>query len=288
MPIPVAAAGAIAGTLGSVPAIVQTAWENRQQRRFAREMYQRQYDDNLTLWHLQNQYNSPQAQMNRFQEAGLNKNLVYSQGNPGNASGISAPNPVRPEFTPLPLDKLNPMGSLMLMYDLEQKQAGTDNMKIQNSILHEELALRRVQGLEAWRRYEMESDLQPITMEARREALRKLRTDIDLSINEDARRAVQLSTNVMEAAQRIENMRTTNEEIKQRIQNMKRDGTLKDLEIGLRRSGLTFHDELWQRLVAKFLSSGGYGPASRKILEGMTPYKPYFDPLDILPQPRKN
>jgi len=34
----------------------------------------------------QNEYNSPRSQMARFQSAGLNPNLVYSQGNPGNQS----------------------------------------------------------------------------------------------------------------------------------------------------------------------------------------------------------
>jgi len=34
----------------------------------------------------QNEYNSPKSQMARFQAAGLNPNLVYSQGNPGNQS----------------------------------------------------------------------------------------------------------------------------------------------------------------------------------------------------------
>lgn len=34
----------------------------------------------------QNAYNSPKSQMARFQQAGLNPNLVYQQGNPGNQS----------------------------------------------------------------------------------------------------------------------------------------------------------------------------------------------------------
>lgn len=53
---------------------------------------QNQY--NLDMWHLQNEYNSPQAQMRRYEEAGLNPALIYSQGNPGNAS--SAPQMVTP------------------------------------------------------------------------------------------------------------------------------------------------------------------------------------------------
>lgn len=42
---------------------------------------------NLDLWNLMNEYNSPAAQMRRFQDAGLNPNLIYSQSN-----ATSAPN----------------------------------------------------------------------------------------------------------------------------------------------------------------------------------------------------
>lgn len=40
----------------------------------------------LEMWNLQNEYNSPKAQMQRFKEAGLNPMLAYTQGNPGNSS----------------------------------------------------------------------------------------------------------------------------------------------------------------------------------------------------------
>lgn len=35
----------------------------------------------------QNAYNTPEAQMQRYEQAGLNKNLIYGQGTPGNQSG---------------------------------------------------------------------------------------------------------------------------------------------------------------------------------------------------------
>lgn len=44
--------------------------------------YQRQ----VAMWHMQNQYNSPEQQMQRFGAAGLNPHLIYGQGNPGNAA----------------------------------------------------------------------------------------------------------------------------------------------------------------------------------------------------------
>lgn len=43
------------------------------------------------MWNMQNQYNSPQAQMQRLKSAGLNPDLMYSQGTTGIAQGISEP-----------------------------------------------------------------------------------------------------------------------------------------------------------------------------------------------------
>lgn len=47
-----------------------------------------QNDMNIQNWHMQNEYNSPSAQMDRLKAAGLNPNLMYGQGNPGNAGSI--------------------------------------------------------------------------------------------------------------------------------------------------------------------------------------------------------
>lgn len=37
--------------------------------------------NNLAMWNLANQYNTPKAQMQRFREAGLNPHLIYGQAN---------------------------------------------------------------------------------------------------------------------------------------------------------------------------------------------------------------
>lgn len=44
----------------------------------------------VAMWNMQNAYNTPAAQMQRFKDAGLNPMLVYQQGNPGNASSAPA------------------------------------------------------------------------------------------------------------------------------------------------------------------------------------------------------
>jgi len=57
-----------------------TAWNKRESPR--------QRDWNEAMWHKSNEYNSPAAQMERFREAGLNPNMIYGQGNPGNAGQV--------------------------------------------------------------------------------------------------------------------------------------------------------------------------------------------------------
>lgn len=90
-------------------------------------MYDIQKKDNIDFWNMNNSYNSPQAQMARLQEAGLNPNLVY--GNGATATSSSAPNvpnamaykPSAPQFDlPQIFDQY---------FDIKSKQQNLDNMK---------------------------------------------------------------------------------------------------------------------------------------------------------------
>lgn len=51
-------------------------WRNR---KFAREQATTAYNRQIALWQMENEYNSPANQMQRFIDAGLNPNLVYGQ-----------------------------------------------------------------------------------------------------------------------------------------------------------------------------------------------------------------
>lgn len=79
---------------------------NRKTRKWNEKMYNQQKADALENWNRQNAYNSPEAQMARLQEAGLNPNLVYGNGTVANSS--SAPDtphamPYKPQAPELPL-----------------------------------------------------------------------------------------------------------------------------------------------------------------------------------------
>jgi hypothetical protein len=53
--------------------------------------YAQQKRDAKKWWDMQNAYNAPAAQMDRFKTAGLNPHLVYGQATAGNASPIQGP-----------------------------------------------------------------------------------------------------------------------------------------------------------------------------------------------------
>lgn len=57
----------------------------------AKATYNRQLNDSIMLWNMQNAYNTPLQQRKRLEEAGYNPNLWYTQGNTGNSGTISQP-----------------------------------------------------------------------------------------------------------------------------------------------------------------------------------------------------
>jgi len=140
-------------------------------------MYQKQKQDALDFWKLQNDYNSPQAQMARYQEAGLNPHLIYGQSN--TSSPVQAPNfqaPVRrsPEWG----NAVSGAGlaTLSAIYDLDIKQAQLDNLKAQNSVIREDALLRQAQtfatrtsGEKSKFGLEFETELRDTSAEVRRE-----------------------------------------------------------------------------------------------------------------------
>lgn len=63
--------------------------ENQKNRDYNLMLAQQQNAWNQEQWERENEYNSPVNQMKRFEEAGLNPDLMYGQGNSGNAAQLS-------------------------------------------------------------------------------------------------------------------------------------------------------------------------------------------------------
>lgn len=71
---------AIITAVSSIASGIQQHRQNKQNRELAKF----QADADSKFLDKQNAYNTPASQMQRFQDAGLNPNLIYGQGNPGN------------------------------------------------------------------------------------------------------------------------------------------------------------------------------------------------------------
>lgn len=85
------------------------------------------YSKDLEMWNRQNEYNTPEAQMERFKLAGLNPNLIYSQGSAGNSTSIphySAPT-MQYNYKPM----VNIPEVISGYQDFQLKQAQIDNVK---------------------------------------------------------------------------------------------------------------------------------------------------------------
>lgn len=94
-----------------------------------RELAEYQYSKDLEMWNRANLYNSPAAQMGRFKEAGLNPNLIYGQGNPGNATTL--PKYQAPRVDYVAINPVEQLPAILGMYqDFQIKQAQLEKLKV--------------------------------------------------------------------------------------------------------------------------------------------------------------
>lgn len=95
------ATGGGGGIIGAVIGAGAGLYDSYQNRKTSKENTQRTiaaqkaeaelaYQRSMEMWNMQNAYNTPEAQMQRFIEAGLNPHLIYGQGSPGNTA-VSTP-----------------------------------------------------------------------------------------------------------------------------------------------------------------------------------------------------
>ena len=100
------------------------------------------YARSVEMWNMQNQYNSPTAQMSRLRQAGLNPNLVYGSGVTGNSAGSA------PQYQPakIHLATMEPylgwnlgLSDAASMYiAMRQYKAQVENMDALNKLIKEQ------------------------------------------------------------------------------------------------------------------------------------------------------
>jgi len=112
-----------------------------------RMQQKRSNEYNQKMWHMENAYNDPSAQMDRLKKAGLNPNLVYG-GSPGQVAGtagnLQPQLPIKNKFQ-MP----NPLDYQMQQSQIKNTKAQTDNLGYQSEVILQDALLKAAQTREA-------------------------------------------------------------------------------------------------------------------------------------------
>lgn len=109
----IAAVGGIADTALQIAGNITASTFNY---KHTKELAKYQNDMAISNWNMANEYNLPSNQMARLEAAGLNPNLMYGQGSPGNASAISTPSLHSPNYR-------SPFEGISLAQNMQQLKA---------------------------------------------------------------------------------------------------------------------------------------------------------------------
>lgn len=119
---------------GKIGNFFQGAWDDFT----GKTAIDKQNEYNMQMWHMQNAYNTPAAQVARYREAGLNPNLIYGNGSSSAGNASSAP------------EMEAHHGSAAKIMDLAQFVLQLKNMKAQNNNLNAQTGNINAQTAQHW------------------------------------------------------------------------------------------------------------------------------------------
>lgn len=118
-----------------------TMWQNTQAKKAATKAYNREVE----LWKMNNEYNTPAAQIQRLKDAGLNPALIYGTGS-SVATGVSKGAAHAPQASTPSRPSIDFLGALSMGQDIKMKQAQTANIEKQNEIMQQKLDNLKTEG----------------------------------------------------------------------------------------------------------------------------------------------
>lgn len=195
-----------------------------------RELAEYTYSKDLEMWERANQYNAPEAQMDRLGAAGLNPNLVYGAGSVSGNAATQLPKYDTPRADYRGVNTVAALPSMIESYqNFQAKDAQIDNLRAQNSLI-------KRQSLLTARKGETELHKGALTGE----------------------QAITAGTLNKYQHQMLE------EDVRGKsLENVKRheDALTKRLENDLRRQGIHSNDPWFARVLARMLLQLGFDPA---------------------------
>jgi len=295
MPNPALAPSIISGTANLGSSIVNYFAQKKQNEldwAHQQEMYNRQRADAQTDWQLQNTYNSPQEQMNRLRQAGLNPNLVYGKGADNTAMAVrSSSNTPQSQIAPK-IDLSGISQGFAQYYNLKQQMATTDNLyQAKQNMIKEGLLtdaktantigstaktgfdLSQAQALKdnVIKQAELNNQLtsaQTLNTSANTEATKQGMT---VQLQKLEMEKLTNTTNVAKTLQDIYSSKLQNTKVplekdllQEQINNLKKvqestelENQLKQLDINLRKQGINPNDPTYVRIIAQWLNKAG-------------------------------
>lgn len=135
-------AGSMIGANAQRQANIQNMQLAKYQNNWQTAENEKAYARSVEMWNMQNQYNSPTAQMSRLRQAGLNPNLVYGSGVTGNSAGSA------PQYQPAKIQRatmepyrgwnLGLSDAASMYMAMRQNKAQVENMEVQNKLIKEQ------------------------------------------------------------------------------------------------------------------------------------------------------
>jgi len=254
---------------------------NKRTQKFNVGRYDVQRRDALADWQMQNEYNSPAAQMARFEAAGLNKNLIYGKGDSGNAT------PVRPnqtaQWTPKTADLSGVGNALSSYFNVLKVQAETNNIQAQRELISaqvgntkqstsnmqttQEKTAAETQGLLSENiikrnASEVSTALKQTSVEMGLQNLKKLVADTNYTLNNDQRQDAMNAATIAEAMSRIITNQANNaktdaerQRIMAEIPGIKASVEIQQMDVELRKAGINPHSNIGFKVIEYLMSN---------------------------------
>lgn len=216
-------AAAIAGGLGLIGGLIGANSAKKAQNRANQaniELAKMQNDWAIAQWERENEYNTPENQMQRLKDAGINPNMAYANGN---LSNISAQSPTiqRAQVNPYLGDAQNMQSTIQNMLQLMQLKSVIENTKADTK--------KKVADAQV-------ADTQSSVNEANANFL-----TIEALKSEASRHGIEINNRLLDAYGE-ENMRLQMREIESRILLNKRSAAEKDSQILKNHSDIGLND----------------------------------------------
>lgn len=202
-----AAIGALGAVAASAIGGILSHKSGESNKAFQERMYDKQYQDSVKFWQLQQDYNTPQMQLSRLRDAGINPMLYYGQSGAmsGNIAQQAPEVPSMPQGSQQSYHFENPFAGIVQALRLRQELAESRSREYKNykeaEGVESEMALRGLQG----EQIKIDTQFQKDSYQTRMDLLKSEKDLKDSMFYLNYRQANQLNKSIQLMDKQIEN-----------------------------------------------------------------------------------